>query len=62
MIFDDYKGLNRSLKRKVNDARKKQMTEITLNVDYLANVSKCLDALVFEKEHPPVFKWVKADE
>ncbi len=52
MIFDDYKGINRSLKRKVKDARKKQMTEITVSVDYLSNVSNVFDELVFEREHP----------
>ena len=62
MIIGDYKGINRSLKRKVKDARKKDLTEmIIVSVDYLSNVSNVFDELVFAREHP-VPKLVKADE
>ncbi len=65
MIRGDYKGINRSLKRKVKDARKKDLTEITVSVDYLSNVSDVFDELVFEKSHPQISwrgEWVNVKE
>lgn len=47
-MTQDYSDINRGFKRKINKAVKDGVSEITLSVDFLHNVSAALDALVFE--------------
>lgn len=44
----DYAGLNRALKRRVKAARVADAEQMLLSTDFVANVSKALDELVWD--------------
>jgi hypothetical protein len=51
MNIEDFKAVNRALKRKVRKARKDNNGSMTESTDFMENISKAFDELLFEHTH-----------
>lgn len=61
MNIEDFKGVNRALKRKVKKARKDDVSSMTESTDFMEYLSKAFDELLFKHTHIELPHWVEAE-